>query len=802
MNACDRRTGQCKKCLYNTEGPNCGLCHPGYYGDATRRNCRKCTCNFLGTDRSQCSSRDQCECDRSSGQCQCLPNVIGQNCDHCVANYWNLGSGNGCDPCGCDPNNAVSPTCNEFTGQCQCRHGFGGKTCQDCQENYWGNPNVQCRACDCDPRGIETSQCNRVTGHCSCRQGVSGVRCDQCARGFSGQFPDCQPCHQCFGDWDRVVQDLASRTRALAGRAQEIQQTGLTGAYEKNFRELEEKLAEARVIVNARNATAQAITDLMKLINQLRNKIDETTGSLDKIERDLTSVQDSNFAASNDLSALEREARALNLSASELGQQLDTLKNSNFLGAYDSIRSSFDKSRAAERRANESTVTTPSTVSQSGDTRRKTERLLAEKKNDFNKKNAANKRSLIDLAAKAETLDMKKINEKVCGAPGDAPCAESPCGGAGCRDDEGNRHCGGLNCNGAVATANNALERAKYAEKELSKAIGEVDELFQKVAQAKVKADEAKVRAQAALDKANATKAKVDRSNKDLRDLIKQIRDFLTQDGADPDSIEMVASRVLELSIPASPQQIRHLAEEIKDRVNSLSNVDAILEQTNDDVRKAEQLLQDAKRARTRAESVKNTAETVKQALEDARRAQAAAEKAIQRAKSDIGQTEDRLAQIQSETAASEKNLNDAMDRLGMLGGQIEALKTKRANNSLVASRAEETATMARDKANEAKQLLDGELTDKYRTVQDLVDRKAKTVQEAKQKAEKLRDEAKKLLKEAQNKLQRLNDLEIDYEENEKTLESKARQLDGLEDKMRGILKDINQQIQIYNTCQ
>ncbi|MGH0162052.1 UNVERIFIED_CONTAM: hypothetical protein FKN15_042284 [Acipenser sinensis] len=419
MNACDRRTGQCKKCLYNTEGPNCGLCHPGYYGDATRRNCRKCTCNFLGTDRSQCSSRDQCECDRSSGQCQCLPNVIGQNCDHCVANYWNLGSGNGCGPCGCDPNNAVSPTCNEFTGQCQCRHGFGGKTCQDCQENYWGNTNEQCR-----------------------------------------------------------------------------------------------------------------------------------------------------------------------------------------------------------------------------------------------------------------------------------------------------------------------------------------------------------------------------------------------EDGADPDSIEMVASRVLALSIPASPQQIRHLAEEIKDRVNSLSNVDAILEQTNDDVRKAEQLLQDAKRARTRAESVKNTAETVKQALEDARRAQAAAEEAIQRAKSDIGQTEDRLAQIQSETAASEKNLNDAMDRLGLLGGQIEALKTKRANNSLVASRAEETATMARDKANEAKQLLDGELTDKYRTVQDLVDRKAKTVQEAKQKAEKLRDEAKKLLKEAQNKLQRLNDLEIDYEENEKTLESKARQLDGLEDKMRGILKDINQQIQIYNPCQ
>lgn len=73
---------------------------------------------------------------------------------------------------------------------------------------------------------------------------------------------------------------------------------------------------------------------------------------------------------------------------------------------------------------------------------------------------------------------------------------------------------------------------------------------------------------------------------------------FTPEEGADPDSIEAVANRVLELSIPASPHQIRHLANEIKDRVRSLSNVDAILERTKDDVRKAEQLLLDAKRAR------------------------------------------------------------------------------------------------------------------------------------------------------------------------------------------------------------
>lgn len=83
------------------------------------------------------------------------------------------------------------------------------------------------------------------------------------------------------------------------------------------------------------------------------------------------------------------------------------------LGAYDSVHISYNKSRDAERRANESTTTKPSTVSQSADTRRRTERLISAKKDDFNRKNAANKRALGDLNTRAQGLDLKKINEKV-----------------------------------------------------------------------------------------------------------------------------------------------------------------------------------------------------------------------------------------------------------------------------------------------------------------------------------------------------------------------------------------------------
>ncbi|XP_069795576.1 laminin subunit beta-2-like [Narcine bancroftii] len=800
--SCDQETGRCLKCLYNTEGSHCQHCKLSYHGDASQQRCRKCMCNLRGTEQKMCPSREACTCDRITGQCPCLPNVTGQNCDRCLPNYWNLNSGLGCEPCRCADLNSFSPACNQFSGQCQCRPGFGGQTCSDCQEHYWGNPNVQCRVCDCDQQGVQSTQCDRASGHCACRLGVSGVRCDRCARGFWGQFPDCQPCHQCFGDWDRVVQDLAMQTRLLVERAGEIQLSGIVGLYGKDFRDLEEKLQQAQGIVNTRNTTAVAVSELMNLINTIRDRITGTTNVLNELEEVLTAVQNQNSGTTLELSNLEREARALNISAKDLARQLGILKHSNFLGAYDSIRNSHLQSQQAERRVNVSTITEPSTVSQSSATRRRTELLMRYRKDDFNRENAANRRALNDLTAKVQTLSLKDVNEKVCGAPGDLPCVDSPCGGAGCYEDDGTRHCGGLNCNGAVAVADTSLDRAQHSEQEIQEAMNEVEELFQKVALAKVKANEAKRRAQGTLDKAKDAKDRINRSNKELRDLIRQIREFLMQEGADPDSIEKVASQVLQISIPASPQQIRYLAEEIKDKVNSLSNVDDILDQTADDVRRAEQLLEDARRARSRAETVKDTAEVVKEALEEAGRAQNAAQSAIRQAKGDIEESDQTLNGIRSETASVEMELMKAMDRLTQLDSRIDALKMKRANNTLVASRAEEIAATARDKANEAKQILDGPLTDQYKIVHDVIDRKSGTVFNAKHKAEYLRDEAKELLRDAQDKLERLNDLEVQYEANEHVLEGKAQQLDGLEEKMKDILKAINQQIQIYNTCQ
>uniref|UniRef100_A0A8D0FZI3 Laminin subunit beta 2 n=1 Tax=Strix occidentalis caurina TaxID=311401 RepID=A0A8D0FZI3_STROC len=744
--ACDRRTGRCLRCLYNTAGPHCAECQPGYYGDATRHSCRRCSCNMLGTDTSTCGPQ-QCQCDGRSGQCHCLPHVEGQSCDHCSPNFWNLGSGQGCQPCACHPQHALTPACNQFTGQCSCRPGFGGRTCADCQEDHWGDPRQQCRVCDCDPRGVASAQCHRGSGHCDCRPGISGVRCDQCARGFAGAFPACQPCHPCFGDWDRVVQDLAARTRALAQRASLLQHTGAAGAFEGTFRQLEESLATVRDVVATRNATAATAAHL--------THIEEATERLTRLEGKLTATQDANFNASHMLSAPGRGSGAV-----AVGLTVLLL----LPGAYDSIRQSHGESREAERRADASTRTVPSPVSTSAATRRRTEQLLANRRDDFNRQNAASRRALMDLAARARALSLHPLNEKVGqreGTRGTAPgAASSLCclagslrGTAACRQRRGpalpqgawHTGTGGSGWRGRAPPQPSGLTLRVSAPAQ--------------VAEAKGKADEARLRAQAALDRANQTRARMESSNKELRELISHIKAFL-KEGADPESIEVVASRVLELSLPATPAQIHRLAEEIKARVRSLASVDAILEQTAGDVRQAGQLLQDAQRARSRAEGVRGTAEAVWQALEEARRAQGMAEQALQRAAGDIQHTQ---------TVSAEQQLVGAMGRIGLLDGQTDALKVKRANNSLAATRAQEAAGAARDRASEAKQV--GEQGGVGGAVGGSRGGPTDSLEEA-------------------------------YERNERVLDAKAAQLGGLEARMREVLATINQQVQIYNTCQ
>uniref|UniRef100_A0A8C2QAI9 Laminin subunit beta-1 n=1 Tax=Cyprinus carpio TaxID=7962 RepID=A0A8C2QAI9_CYPCA len=701
--SCDARTGACLKCLYHTESEGCNRCKLGYYGNALTQSCRKCVCNHMGTVKETCPSPGNCNCDLNSGQCQCLPNVVGQQCDQCAPDTWNMGSGKGCEACDCDLSHSFSSSCNEVMGQCSCKPGFGGRTCRECRELFWGNPEVKCHACDCDPRGIAEQQCNKATGNCVCVEGVSGPRCDTCARGYTGKFPHCERCHQCFAEWDVIVGDLTNQTHRLVQKVNTIKATGITGPYQATINNVESSANSIRNTL-AQNPATQPLTEIQRLLEQ------ET----------LSEISSDNNSTDTKLKSLKEEAQKLEQMVKDLQEQVEFHQFCIF-----------------------------------------------------------------------------KYKNLTCGSPaGSENCADSPCGGLSCVGGEGNRKCGGEGCDGLTTLAHNAWQRAKDFDLEIISAREEVDKLSKMVSEAKVKADEAKLNAQVVLAKTNETKKRVDGSNEELRQLIKQIRDFLTQDGADLESIEAVANEVLQMQMPTTPAQLQNLTAEIRERVGSLTDVEDILNQSAADILRAESLLEQARKARKEATDMKDTVEMVKEALQQAERAQSSVTEALKQATTDIKGTQDLLVSVMTRLPVTCSK--------GMILGlfcDVALLKEKALNTSTSANGTEKEADNINALADQLKKDLDSDLKDKYSTVEELITQKAEGVAEAKKRAEKLQQEAKNLLLQASDKLQLLKNLEKGYDENQKLLEDKANELVDLEKAVKELLQEISHKVTVYSTC-
>uniref|UniRef100_A0A8C4QXA4 Laminin, beta 2 (laminin S) n=1 Tax=Eptatretus burgeri TaxID=7764 RepID=A0A8C4QXA4_EPTBU len=793
--SCDRQTGVCLRCLHHTHGPSCSTCVPGFHGNATAQQCRRCECDHAG---SKCHPNDGCECDAMSGQCLCLPHVTGKRCDRCVETYWREEGIQGCAPCACDPEKSFGASCNEFGGHCECRAGFGGRTCTECRELYYGDPNIMCTACDCDPHGAKTQQCDRRSGHCVCRAGVAGVRCDQCARGFSGTFPHCLPCHTCFGDWDRIVQGLGDELQGIAGRIQHLLESGAEKAFEGDFRTLEHKLGLVQKIVDARNATTHTITELMNVMEELRRAVDDLTNRLTPLELELTKSQDKHSNLSSHVSELEQDVRRLNRSLNNAENELDFIKNSNYRGAYDTIHEQHLKFREAKNRANNSIEGATGGVKSSQALRFQAEDLANRSQEEFERKNKELQNEFQELSNDVTLLDISMVGKKVCGGDGLEPCETSHCGGPGCKDASGSPHCGGSRCGGTVTAASNALRNAQDSEAEVKKAMMLVQQLSREVEVAKSKSVKVKQQAKEALGRANATRDRAQRSGQDLRQLISQIKDFLEQEGASPDSIEMVANEVLGLSVPASPEEISILTEEIKGLVGNLANVDMILAQTTEDVQQARNLLVDAQHAKEYAEQVESASKGAQTALEQAEEAQQAALDAVQHAQEDIDRAQSTLENVTVPT----DELDKTEVQLNQFSQEMDEFKVLHRNTERTVQQANNTSSGAKADADEAEELLAEEVHSKFEHLREEAAANLLVVSMVRTRANTLQQQAQSLLEEARDKLERLAALETQYEHNERILAKKARSLDGLEEKLNGILRDINQQITIYNTCQ
>lgn len=462
---CDLQTGQCLQCLNNTAGYKCEYCRDGFFGDAFNDDCRQCDCDVLGTDSSIL------HCDRTTGQCPCLKNVDGIRCDRCKTDFWKIASGEGCEPCDCDERGAVSKQCNPYDGQCTCKDGFGGRQCDECETNFWGDPNVSCQACDCDGYGSATQQCDRTTGQCKCIKGIGGYKCNECARGFIGQAPYCQPCGECFDNWDLILNALREETKQVIDESKRIKTTGATGAYTKEFDAMQQKLDDIQTILEKAN-NSQDIGTLEGLEADLRKQLNATLANLQASESQLKDLYSDVNLANVALDDLRNRNDQIKTIAGELKKNATELQEANVEGALNLTRQAWQKANLLSQMSVETQDLSLNAERQC----RRTEQLVNRSMDEFNTLQEQNENALDQYLLDLQTLSAKipDLNEQICDKRGD-PC-DSVCGGAGCGT------CGGFSCEkGALTRAEKALEYVKDAEKIIKEKEDVADDLIRSV---------------------------------------------------------------------------------------------------------------------------------------------------------------------------------------------------------------------------------------------------------------------------------------------------------------------------------
>lgn len=296
---CDTTTGQCLKCIFNTDGPKCEVCLAGFYGNALvlpKGDCKRCECHFLGSEKDLSGAA---KCDQATGICECKIHVVGRNCDTCEDGYFSLHSGNGCQSCNCDPVGSLNETCDILTGQCYCRTGVTGLRCDRCESKQYGFSPEGCKECHCDPAGSKKLQCDN-TGQCLCFENVDGRKCDRCKENKYDRQRGCIDCPDCYKLVQNAVKIHNDKLDKMENILDEIENQPTVISDEEfpdNLRKTQKDISELY----------SNITEIMGnegsylKIKNIKGSINEVERSLSEIDENVYNIGTNNLLTKNNI---------------------------------------------------------------------------------------------------------------------------------------------------------------------------------------------------------------------------------------------------------------------------------------------------------------------------------------------------------------------------------------------------------------------------------------------------------------------------------------------------------------------
>ncbi|XP_034391852.1 laminin subunit beta-4 isoform X2 [Cyclopterus lumpus] len=768
-NSCNSQTGECQRCLYNTTGPQCQDCKPGYYGNALDQDCKECSCDRRGTEVTQCPLGSPCFCNSRTGQCPCRTGVVGTLCDECVDGYWNLDGASGCQTCSCDSVNSFSNICNKVTGHCLCQPEFGGRQCDECGENHFGNPDRQCISCDCNVEGTERPSCDPETGECLCRVGVSGIFCDECAPGYDLVFPICGECHPCNALWAGDVTDIQRATlrmRTFIPRHADVNMWPGDSRLQQMLK-MHSELDSLANLTGLSPPTLEKLEKLEKLcakIRKLQDAIDPNVILIDPSALLNTEMDNIGLEFRKLLNNMKAKRRPNPDDEDEYPDEL--------LAEVQKLHEAFMLDEKRVRNANKA-------VEDSMDTRQEVKHKL----------NMCSSRGDMASLEKVHELSVANLNRMICGGPGLEDC--SGCGGALCVLDLGKNKCGGPNCDGVVRVSQKASGTAERVKEQLITLPSRLQASRNKINDAKQQAQDTKDQAKDLQDRINNNIDSLSREKNKTNELIQQVKDYLIDEMVPPEDIEKMAQAVLDIQMPRSPDQIRSMINDINNLLSNTNNSPKTLEHA----KTTQNLLQEAQELKERTKNIDVT--KISRDIYGAEKAQDKANNDLDTGSRDKDMAKDQI-----------KDMNDKLDdietklmnrRSEDLQDKIKDLKRKTEQNRETAKNAREAADSALNQTTAPEPKLDDamklfELLNQKRSNQIVED-------EAGERLRKMMEEAEKIKEQVENKLLQLQDLEEKIQQLIKNKEDKAAEVSTLLETVDSLRKEISKRAEGYVSC-
>lgn len=320
--------------------------------------------------------------------------------------------------------------------------------------------------------GSASQQCDRETGTCICHKGIGGEKCDQCDRGYYGYAPQCNPCGECFDNWDLTLTGLRNKTNLVIEEASKIQKIGTTGVYSQEFDDMVESLDQVQALISNASIRSQDLDELNDLAIELNNNVSTSTKKLEEVNNLVENVSQRVNLGDAALKNLKNRTNSLHQAAADLKENATRLQEENVQGALNVTQQMAEQSRQAEKMAND----TSNVLTDAERFVKHTESLLAKNRGFVEEAQEKNQESLNKINEKLKIFNniMPELNLEMCGD--NVTDCSSVCGGAGCG------FCGGLSCDaGAMTKATQALDVAKKQAAKIKSHKDEAEQLLRNV---------------------------------------------------------------------------------------------------------------------------------------------------------------------------------------------------------------------------------------------------------------------------------------------------------------------------------